>query len=246
MFRGLSNEEVFEMLQNGNKQARGYLVESNMKLVYYFANRYRNYKGIDYENLLQEASIGLIKAVDGFEPKYGIKFSTYASSKINSAIWHYMRDGLEDIPFRIKRDDRALHIKIQRAKDKFEQQNSRKATVEDISEHTGMGILEVERIMNIFSYHKSMEETIHESKQGTDITKIETIENHNNLSEEQLINKMLIRESLNKLQDELRKVIELRYFRDLTQSECGQVLNITQVTVSRREKRALQELRKII
>ena len=94
--------------------------------------------------------------------------------------------------------------------------------------------------------HKSLYETYYKGEDGTDMKQIDTIENQNNLSEEQILNRVIIKDRLKKLKDKHRKVIELRYFNDLTQEQVGKVLNTTQVTVSRLEKAALNTLREII
>lgn len=247
MFKDKTNEEIFEMAHAGNKEARDYLITSNIKLVYKISHGIRrNLKEVDFESLVQEGSVGLMKAVDRFEVERGLKFCTYASWLIKGQIYQYLRDRKEDRPFRIKRADKILYNKALRTRDELQQKLLREPTLKEVSENIGVGIIELGRIFNCIEGYKSIYELYNEGEDGTDMMQIEVIENQNNLSEEQILNRTIIKDKLKKLKENQRKVIELRYFNDLTQSQVGEILNVSQVQVSRLEKAALNNLREMI
>ena len=248
MFKDKSNKEIFEMAHAGDKEARDYLVTSNMRLVYKIAHNYtvNSRNTDDFETFVQEGCIGLIKAVDRFDVNKGIQFSTYAISLIKGHINWYLRDFKEDKPFRIKRSDRYLYIKILKTKDELQQKLLREPTLKEVSENIGVGIIEIERVLNCMDRYKSIYDIKYRSYDGTDIMQIETLENRNNLSEEQILNKMIIHDNIKKLKDKQEKVINLRYYKDLSQREIGEILNVSQVQVSRLEKAALNNLREMI
>ena len=248
MFKDKSNKEIFEMAHAGDKEARDYLVTSNMRLVYKIAHNYTVNSGNtdDFETFVQEGCIGLIKAVDRFDVNKGFQFSTYAISSIKGQINLYLRDHKEDKPFRIKRADKTLYNKALRARDELQQKLLREPTLKEVSENIGMEIIEVERVLNCMDGYKSIYDIKYKSYDGTDIMQIETLENRNNLSEEQILNKMIIHDNIKKLKDKHEKVINLRYYKDLSQREIGEILNVSQVQVSRLEKAALNNLREMI
>lgn len=248
MFKDKSNKEIFEMAHAGNKEARDYLITSNIRLVYKIAYSYtiNSRNNDDFETFVQEGCIGLIKAVDRFDINKGFQFSTYASTLIKSHMNRYLRDFKEDKPFRIKRSDRYLYIKILKTKDELQQKLLREPTLKEVSENIGVGIIEIERVLNCMDNYKSIYDIKYRSDDGADIMQIETLENRNNLSEEQILNKMLIQDNIKKLKDKQEKVINLRYRKELSQREIGEILNVSQVQVSRLEKAALNNLREMI
>lgn len=242
-----TQEELFKMAQNGNKEARDYLITSNMRLVYKIANETKNFlKEVDFESLVQEGSIGLIKAVDKFEVERELKFGTYATWRIRGQMYQYLRDFNEMKPFRVKRKDRDLYKKALEYREELQHKLLREPTLKEISDHIGADIKDLGSAFNCMEGYKSLYEAFHQGEDGFGIMQIDAIENKSNLSEEQILNKVIIKDKLNKLKDKHRKVIELRYFSDLTQEQVGKVLNTTQVTVSRIEKAALNTLREII
>lgn len=243
----ISINELFKLAQSGNKEARDYLIERNMKLVYKIAHRIRNnLKECDFESLVQEGSIGLIKAVDKFEVERELKFGTYATWLIQGQIFQYLRDRKEDKPFRVKRTDKALYNKALRTRDELQQKLLREPTLKEVSENIGAGIIELGIVFNCMEGYKSIYEVYYEGKNGTDIMQIDALESQNNLSEEQILNRITIQNKLKRMKEKYRKVIELRYFNDLTQVQVGQVLNISQVQVSRIERKALEMLKEAI
>ena len=242
-----SINELFKMSQEGNKQARDYLVEMNMKLVYKIANSYRNSDKLDFDTAVQEGSIGLIKAIDKFEVDRGLQFSTYAVWRIRGEMQRFMRDLKEDRPYRPKRSDFETYRKIFQARNRLSQEFHGEPTNREVATYLGMEQLEVERVIGVMENRTSIYSTKYYNKDGKDdILIYESIEDQDNISEEQLINKMIIREAMKKLDEKQKKIIELRYINDLTQVQVGKILNVTQVHVSRIERKALKLLKKAI
>ena len=240
-----SINELFKMAQEGDKQSRDYLVEMNMKLVYKMANIYRN--KIDFDTAVQEGSIGLIKAIDRFEPDRGFKFSTYAVPYIKGSIIHFARDKKEDRPYRVKREDSDLYVKIRNVKIILTDKLNREPTLKEVSKYVGESIQKVSKSINAVENFTSLQNTKYHNKDGQqDILMIDSIEVQDNILEEQIINKMIIREAMKKLDEKQKKVIELRYINDLTQVQVGKILNVTQVHVSRIERKALKLLKEVI
>lgn len=241
-----TQEELFKMAHAGNKEARDYLITSNMRLVYKIANETKNFlKEVDFESLVQEGSIGLIKAVDKFEVERDLKFGTYATWRIRGQMYQYLRDFNEMKPFRVRRTDRDLYKKALISREELQHKLLREPTLKELAEYIGADIKDLGHAFNSMEGYKSLYEA-HHNNDGDSLMQIDVIENDDNLSEEEILNKVIIKDKLKKLKDKHRKVIELRYFSDLTQEQVGKVLNTTQVTVSRIEKAALNTLREIV
>ena len=241
----ISIKELFKQAQNGDKEARDYLIESNMKLVYMIAKKYL---GTDYyDSLVQEGAIGLIKSVDGFEIEREIQFSTYAFYKIKGEMQRFIRDKREDIPFRVKREDFKLYGEIRNAKKLYQEKFNREPTLLEIAKYMDTNIQQINGAINAIENFTSLDNTKYRNKDGeADILIINSIENQNSTSEEQIINKISINAALDQLTEKQKKVIQLRYFQDYSQTETGQALNISQAQISRIEKKALKLLKEVI
>ena len=241
----ISIKELFKQAQNGDKEARDYLIESNMKLVYMIAKKYL---GTDYyDSLVQEGAIGLIKSVDGFEIEREIQFSTYAFYKIKGEMQRFIRDKREDIPFRVKREDFKLYGEIRNAKKLYQEKFNREPTLLEIAKYMDTNIQQINGAINAIENFTSLDNTKYHNKDGeADILIINSIENQNSTSEEQIINKISINAALDQLTEKQKKVIQLRYFQDYSQTETGQALNISQAQISRIEKKALKLLKEVI
>lgn len=241
----ISIKELFKQAQNGDKEARDYLIESNMKLVYMIAKKYL---GTDYyDSLVQEGAIGLIKSVDGFEIEREIQFSTYAFYKIKGEMQRFIRDKREDIPFRVKREDFKLYGEIRNAKKLYQEKFNREPTLLEIAKYMDTNIQQINGAINAIENFTSLDNTKYHNKDGeADILIINSIENQNSTSEEQIINKISINAALDQLTEKQKKVIQLRYFQDYSQTETGQALNISQSQISRIEKKALKLLKEVI
>lgn len=237
--------ELFKMAQEGNTEARDYLIENNMGLVHSIA---KSYLGTDYyDSLVQEGNIGLIKAVDNFEPERGFKFSTYAYFKIKGEMQRFIRDRREDIPFRVKREDFNLYGEIQDTKTILINKLNREPTLLEIAKYIDVTVQQISEAINAIENYTSLQNMKYRNKDGQeDILIIDSIESKEYMQVEQIINKIMIEKALRVLTDKQRKVIHLRYFKDYSQVKTGQVLNISQAQISRIEKQALKMLKAVI
>lgn len=237
--------ELFKMAQEGNTEARDYLIENNMRLVHSIA---KSYLGTDYyDSLVQEGNIGLIKAVDNFEPERGFKFSTYAYFKIKGEMQRFIRDRREDIPFRVKREDFNLYGEIQDTKTILINKLNREPTLLEIAKYIDVTVQQISEAINAIENYTSLQNMKYRNKDGQeDILIIDSIESKEYMQDEQIINKIMIEKALRVLTDKQRKVIHLRYFKDYSQVKTGQVLNISQAQISRIEKKALEMLKEVI
>lgn len=237
--------ELFKMAQEGNTEARDYLIENNMRLVHSIA---KSYLGTDYyDSLVQEGNIGLIKAVDNFEPERGFKFSTYAYFKIKGEMQRFIRDRREDIPFRVKREDFNLYGEIQDTKTILINKLNREPTLLEIAKYIDVTVQQISEAINAIENYTSLQNMKYRNKDGQeDILIIDSIESKEYMQDEQIINKIIIEKALRVLTPKQRKVIHLRYFKEYSQVKTGQVLNISQAQISRIENKALKLLKEVI
>ena len=242
----ISIKELFKQAQNGDKEARDYLITSNIKLVYMIAHKYRE-RNIDFDTAVQEGSVGLIKAVDKFEVDRGLKFSTYATFIIAGEIQRYIRDLQENRPFRPRRREYELYKKICRARRVLSQEFQNEPKAYEIAIYLREDISEVEMLINALENSKSMYSMKYrnDEREKDDILLIDSILDEDTL-EDQVLNKISINAALDQLTEKQKKVIQLRYFQDYSQTETGQALNISQAQISRIEKKALKLLKEVI
>ena len=241
----ISINELFKLAQSGNKEARDRLIVDNIRLVHTIAKKYF---GMDYyESIIQEGIIGLIKSVDNFEVDRGLQFSTYAFYKIKGEMQRYIRDKREDMPYKIMREEFNTYGKIRDIKNKLSNQLSREPSIKEIADEMGIEASKVSETINILEKHTSFQNTKYKSKNTKDDITIEdaVLDNETSL-EERVIEKVTIDKALKILTEKQRKVIHLRYYKNLSQVKTGQVLNISQAQISRIEKRALELLKQVI
>lgn len=237
--------ELFKQAKNGDKEARDYLIENNMRLVHSIAKKYfgMNY----YESIVQEGMIGLIKSVDNFEVDRGLQFSTYAYFKIKGEMQRFIRERRENIPFRVKREDFNLYGEIQDTKTILINKLNREPTLLEIAKYIDVTVQQISEAINAIENYTSLQNMKYRNKDGQeDILIIDSIESKEYMQDEQIINKIMIEKALRVLTDKQRKVIHLRYFKEYSQVKTGQVLNISQAQISRIEKKALEMLKEVI
>ncbi|MBP3272410.1 MAG: sigma-70 family RNA polymerase sigma factor [Ruminococcus sp.] len=208
--------------------------EENIGLVHLCANKFRG-RGIEYDDLYSAGCIGLMKAARGFDEERGVRFSTYAVPVILGEIKRLFRDGGS---VRVSRSLRELSIKINRYRDEFAAAHGRDPSVEDISRHFGEPPETVTEALCAAQPPVSLTVT---TEDGTDEADVPVPS-----SEQHILDLMSLRTALSSLDKKDRLLIFLRYFRDRTQSETAAALGMTQVQVSRREKKLLAAMREII
>ncbi len=210
------------------------IVKENMPLVHSLIKRYKD-RGVDYDDLFQIGCIGLLNAARRFNPSLGYQFSTYASSLIIGEIKRYLRDdGIIKISRQLK--ENAAKINLQTGE--FISKHSREPTISELAEITGLTTEEITTSLDATKDISSIDCEIFEGKSA-----IETISS--NIDEnERTINSLTIKNCLNALPTRDRKIIFYRYFKDKTQKDTANLLGISQVQVSRIEKKLLQQIKK--
>lgn len=228
-----SQKEWIRAAQCGDKTIRNEFVEKNMGLVYHVAKRYLN-RGYDLEELVQVGCIGLIKSVEKFNVEYDVCFSTYAVYLIQGEIRRFMRD---DGMIKVSRSLKEKAIKINHAKTLMIQQLNREPTIEEIVEKTG---LSKEDILLAMEAQIEVDSIDSELFRDGNMKKIVGEEER---MEDKILDQILLKQMISKLSGNDRKIILLRYGKGWTQSTVGKKLNMSQVQISRREKKILEEMK---
>ena len=223
----------------GDKEARDTLFEENTGLIYSVARRFLG-RGVEMEDLFQIGSIGLLKAVDKFDPAFEVKFSTYAIPMILGELKRFFRDdGMIKVSRSIKENQHRVYL----AREKIEKELGREPSLKEIAEMLEMPPEEVAMTMDSAAEVESLYRTVYQSE-GTDISLIDKIPEKEN-AEEHLLNRICLEEILGKLESSDRKLLYMRYFQDQTQTQIAEQLGVSQVQVSRMEKRILKKLRSL-
>ncbi|MBP1933526.1 RNA polymerase sporulation sigma factor SigF [Ammoniphilus resinae] len=234
----LTDEEVKILIQdsqNGNQEAREKLVNCNIRLVWSVVQRFLN-RGYEADDLFQIGCIGLLKAVDKFDLSYDVKFSTYAVPMIIGEIQRFLRD---DGTLKVSRSLKEMANKVRRTKDDLSKRIGRIPTVGEIAKELGVTPEEVVFAQEASRAPSSIHETVFEND-GDPITLMDQISDSD---EGKWFEKIALKEAINKLSDRERLIVYLRYFRDQTQSEVAERLGISQVQVSRLEKKILKMIK---
>lgn len=207
---------------------RDEFIEGNLPLVHKLANRFRG-RGVEYEELYAAGCVGLVKAVDRFEPDRGLCFSTYAVPVILGEIRRLFRDGGS---VKISRSLKELSVKAARLRDQLSANGEPR--ISDIAQALGVTPEEAAEALCAGIPPVSLD---HGGEDG------EPLPVPSASGEDALIDRLALRQCLSELSGEDREILMLRYFRRKTQCETAQILGMTQVMVSRRERKLLKELR---
>lgn len=206
--------------------------EDHLGLVHLCANRFRN-RGIEYDELYSAGCVGLLKAVKAFDSSRGVQFSTYAVPVILGEIKRLFRNGGV---VHISRSLRERAMKLQRLQEQFEQQNGRSPTVSELSEASGDTIEECAEALCVTQAPLSLTRSDEDDEDSQFDIPVEA-------PDRQIGDLLSLRQSMAALEPKDRMLLELRYFREMTQSKTAAVLGMSQVQVSRREKKLLAQLR---
>ena len=229
-------EELIASSQAGNEESKTILVTENAGLIWSVTRRFMG-RGVESDDLYQLGCLGFLKAVDGFDLGYGTQFSTYAVPKIAGEIRRFLRDdGAVKVSRSIK--EQAAQISVKR--NKLSLLLGREPTIQELSDQTGIGAEEIAMIEAAVSGVES----IHQSNYEDGFT-LESVLSDTE-SEEVMLERMALRQGIAKLPERERNVIQLRYFHGLTQERTAKILAVSQVQISRIEKKAIQRLRELI
>ena len=223
--------------REGDRGAREVLVEKNLGLVHHIVKRFLG-RGYDAEDLFQIGSIGLMKAIDKFDLSYEVKFSTYAVPMIAGEIKRFLRD---DGMVKVSRSLKENGFKIRQASERITQRMGREATISEISELTGISREDIVMAMEANVEVESIYKSVYQSD-GNEIYMVDRLPSEKDENEE-ILNHMLLEQLLSGLDEHEKQLIALRYFQNKTQTEVARQLGISQVQVSRLEKRILLRMR---
>ena len=232
--------ELIKLARSGDKMARDQVIQKNMGLVYSIVSRYAG-RGYDTEELSQIGAIGLIKAVDKFDMSFDVKFSTYAVPMIMGEIKRFIRD---DGIIKVSRSLKELSVKAMTVKEMLIRENGIEPTVQEIAQK-----LEVtpEELATALEASAKPDSLYRRTDDGTQEGKalIDRLENPKDY-ETNIINKVILKNAIESFDEREKKIILLRYFKQNTQAQIAEMLGISQVQVSRLEKKILLRLREKI
>ena len=226
----------------GSKAAKEKIVSDNTGLVWSIARRFVN-RGYDLEELYQIGCIGLLKACDRFESRYGVQFSTYAVPLIAGEIKRFLRD---NGAIKVSRILKQNGYQISKAKEALLHKYGREATLDELASYTGLCVEDIVMATEANREVESIQQTIC-GKDGTQVSLVERLvdEAESEVAAENIMNRILVGQAMEKLGETEQELIHLRFFEDKTQTEVAKVLGISQVQVSRLEKKILRDMREM-
>lgn len=252
-------EEVSVLIarsQTGDKEAREVLTEKNLGLVHHIVRRFAG-RGYDLEDLFQIGTIGLLKAIDKFDLELGLKFSTYAVPMITGEIKRFLRDdGLVKVSRTLKENG----VKVKVARQRLQAKLNREPTLQEIAKESALTVEEIVMAMEADTTVESLYSSVYQDD-GSEVFLVDKVVRgasgavgssyasgignlgNEDYEKEELLNHMLIQQLLQSLSDKERELISMRYFQNKTQMEIAGILGISQVQVSRLEKKILLRLR---
>lgn len=229
-------EELILRVHNGDATAKELLVEENTGLIWSIARRFFG-RGAEPDDLFQLGCLGFLKAVEGFDLEYGTQFSTYAVPKIAGEIRRFLRD---DGAVKVSRSLKEQSLSIRSVRNRLTVALGREPTVQEIALQTGLSPEEIA----LAETATAATESIHREcgDEGFTLENILT----DTESEEKMVEKIALRQAVEALPERERSVIQLRFFHGLTQQRVAAVLGVSQVQISRIEKKALSLLREMM
>ena len=231
---------LIQKSHQGDEEAKAQIVEENTGLIWCVVKRFYN-RGAEAEDLFQIGSIGLLKAIDKFDLSYDVKFSTYAVPMISGEIKRFLRD---DGMIKVSRSLKEMAYKAHCCREKLQGENGDEPSLGEIAKTMQVDKEELVLALEAGAEIESLHKTIYQ-KARHQIQLLDKLE-ENEEREEAVLNRMLLSPHFEQLRPEERQLIYLRYFANKTQTEVGKILGISQVQVSRMEKRILEEMREKI
>ncbi len=232
--------ELIARAQAGDEEAKEQLIQENVGLIWSLVRRFTN-RGYDPEDLFQIGSIGLIKSIEKFDFSFGVRFSTYAVPMILGEIKRFLRD---DGMIKVSRTLKQTAYKASLKKQELQRELDRQPTIQEIAAAIEMEVEDIVLAMEANTEVDSLQAVIYQGD-GRPITLSDKIDQAPK-EETNMIDRLLLGEILNQLPPQEKQIIVFRYFQDRTQTEIGDLLGISQVQVSRVEKRVLEKMRKMI
>ncbi len=224
--------------QQGDQKAMTDLIEKNKGLIWSIVKRFRD-RGYELEDLYQIGVMGFIKSIKRFDSNFDVRLSTYAVPYILGEIKRYLRD---DGPIKVSRSIKEMGIKALEIKNEYYQKTGEEIRIEELAEKLNTSKEEIALALESFKPMNSIEEQLYDEKEEGGVTLLDRMAS--NIDEMAMVtNKLCLEQVLENLKEQEKQVILLRYYKGKTQSEIAKILGITQVQVSRIEKRSLEHMR---
>ena len=236
----LSQEEINDTIkkaQDGDKELESYLITQNLGLIRSVVKRFLN-RGCEYDDLVQIGSIGLLKAIKNYDSSFNVRFSTYAVPMIIGEIKRFLRD---DGMVKVSRNLKEIAVKAYSLRESVEKNTGKEPTITELAAELDVTKEELVMAMNSQTSTLSLHELISQ-EEGSTIELIDRIQNDES-EESVLINQIVLKDILSTLDKKERQIIILRYFKEMTQCQIAKMLGISQVQVSRIEKKILSKLK---
>lgn len=229
--------EWIKQAQNGNEMAKERLIEENKGLIWSIARRFSG-RGYELEDIYQIGAIGLLKCIYHFDLQYQVRFSTYAVPMILGEIRRFFRD---DGMLKVSRPLKELYLRAMKMRSQMEREQGKEITIQELAKALSVSTEELVEALEANHSVESLSQNIYEHTDGHSVC----IGDHIGKAEEdEIVNHIFLQNLLCTLPTKERQIISLRYLEDKTQQEIAKMLGITQVQVSRIEKRVLLQLRK--
>lgn len=232
---------LIRQAQEGEREAREVLIEQNLGLVHHIVKRFVG-RGYELEDLFQVGVIGLMKAVDKFDTTYEVKFSTYAVPLITGEIKRFIRD---DGMVKVSRTLKENSIKVKYAQEKLSKLLGREPVIAEVAKETDLSPEDVLLSMEASVQVESIYKTVYQND-GSEICMVDQLADEGKDKQEELLNHIVVKQLLSGLPEREKQIIVLRYYKEKTQTEVAKLLGISQVQVSRMEKKILLGMREKI
>ena len=223
--------------QGGDSEAKELLFKNNVGLIHHVLKRFMSRAGCDMEDLFQIGSIGLLKAIEKFDTEFGVCFSTYAVPLIMGEIRRFLRD---DGMLRVSRGIKENALHINRARQEFIEKNGSEPTLSELSRQTGLSVENIVLAIDAGREVESLYKTMYESE-GNELLLLDVIGGTSD--NDRLMNRLFVEGLLKLLDERERELIRLRFYENKTQVQAAECLGMSQVQVSRLEKKVLLRLR---
>ncbi len=233
-------KELFERIQKGDTEARSTFIYGNLRLVLSIIQRFNN-RGENADDLFQIGCIGLIKALDNFDPGHNVKFSTYAVPMIIGEIRRYLRDNNS---IRVSRSMRDTAYKALAIKERLHTAENKEPTIEEIAKRLNLSPEEVSTALNAILDPVSLQEPVYNDGADT-VFVMDQVKDEKNIDESWL-EKISLKEAMSRLAEREQHILRLRFFEGKTQMEVADEIGISQAQVSRLEKNALSHMRRFL
>lgn len=234
------NTELIKLAKSGNDKAMNKLVEVNTPLVSSICKKFMN-RGYEYEDIFQIGSMGLVKAINNFDSSFNVKFSTYAVPMIIGEIKRFLRD---DGMIKVSRNTKILAKKLHYDKETLVKELNREPTIDELAAFSNVDKEDIVFALESVNNMQYLYDTIHQDE-GTPVLLIDKLSESPD-EDNNMIDKIALKEAINSLDIKSKEIIMLRYFKDKTQIQVAKMLGISQVQVSRIEKKVLVLMRKYL